>query len=284
MLKIIKVLKIYQLLLICCLILLIPSLAFAETYKEWTPKENVPIDKTWTIKFNEDINRYSINSDNTNVYIEDSESKIINIKIENVDTKTIKVIPVNNYEYEKTYYLYIINTIKTFNNDGNLKESIKMKFTTINPPVIVEEFGNIKGTITWQYNRYIGTKADTGARIALIPKNLDKNLDNSFFCSVISQIPQGKDGIYTGKADGYGYYEINDVPIGQYYLLLVSRNTFSSGNIYGWDANTLKSVFSENDYSSLELNLKIYKYKFTTIEIKKDKTITESHDFGYTYI
>jgi len=171
--------------------------------------------------------------------------------------------------------------VGTFSFEGTVDGyNKKVKLT-----LIINEIktGSIKGNITWQYNRYIGTKPDVGARIALIPKNLNRNLDNSFFAIMISQIPQGKYGIYTAKADGYGSYEIDDIPTGQYYLLIVSKQTTSDMTIYAYDKQILTSLFSDKDWKSLELNLKLNKYDLNPIEIKKDKTLIESHDFGYTY-
>lgn len=145
------------------------------------------------------------------------------------------------------------------------------------------KLGNIKGNITWQYNNYVGTRPDTGANIALIPTNLSKDVDNSFFVLVLQQTSQGKDGIYTAKSDGYGAYEIQDVPVGEYYLLIFSNNTNSDMTISDWDKERLKGVFSDKDWKRLESNLKLNKYELKTIKIEENKTITESHDFGNTY-
>lgn len=143
--------------------------------------------------------------------------------------------------------------------------------------------GNLEGNITWQYNKFIGTKADTGAKICLIPTNLSKESDNSFFTIALKQIPNGENGIYTAEADGYGSYKMQDIPAGEYYLLISSNNTYSDMTINSWDESRLKAIFSDSDWEKLENGLKSNKYHLKTIQIEENKTKTESYDFGYTY-
>lgn len=147
--------------------------------------------------------------------------------------------------------------------------------------------GKIKGTITWQYNEFIGTKPDVGAKIALIPANLTKNTGPKheiyFFALTLSSNSPETTGIYTTKANGYGEYEMNDVPAGEYYILIVSQKTRSDLTINKWDALILQEIFSEDEWKVLQLNLKLNKYEFEKIEIKENKVIDVSHDFGYTY-
>lgn len=144
--------------------------------------------------------------------------------------------------------------------------------------------GSISGVITWQYNKYIGTKADVGAKIALIPTDLDKNSDNYLFALLLQQSPQGANGIYTGKADGYGSYKIDEVPVGKYYLLIYSNNTFSDGVVQEYDKQRLIGLFSDKSWTSLKNLLSIRKYELIEVEIKDGQTLTESYDFGNTYI
>ncbi|ANS73979.1 hypothetical protein AWM70_04840 [Paenibacillus yonginensis] len=145
------------------------------------------------------------------------------------------------------------------------------------------KLGGIKGTITWQYNKFIGTKADVGANIALIPVIHNDKLRDSLFTLTLSSIPQGTDGIYTGKADGNGNYIIEDIPAGMYYLLIVSKNTTSDGTIYDYDKELLQSIFAGDSWTQLESKLKFYKYNLKLVTIKENKIITESNDFGYSY-
>jgi hypothetical protein len=143
--------------------------------------------------------------------------------------------------------------------------------------------GNISGYITWQYNYYIGTKADVGADVALIPTNLKSKGDNELFALTLSAIPQGSDGIYSTEADGYGKYVLDDVPAGEYLLLVQSNNTNSDLTVDQYTISKLKTHFTDQEVEYLTLKLKLKKYYIKTIEIKENKTITESHDFGFTY-
>lgn len=143
--------------------------------------------------------------------------------------------------------------------------------------------GNMKGVITWQYNKFIGTKPDTGANVCLISKNKNKNSNNKTFTITLTQHPNGENGIYTAKADGYGNYEIGSVPIGQYYLLIESNNTNSDMTIDSYTYSVLQNMFLGEEWKILQNTLKMNKYRFKEVEIKANKTIIESHDFGYTY-
>lgn len=143
--------------------------------------------------------------------------------------------------------------------------------------------GSIKGLLTWQYNEYVGTKPDVGATVALIPYTTKKKIDNDFFALMGYVITQGENGIYSGKADGNGNYIIDDVPAGKYWMLIRSKKTYSDMKIYSDDQAVLKKIFSSSTWNKLENSLKINQYRLSTITIKKDKTITESYDFGYSY-
>lgn len=145
------------------------------------------------------------------------------------------------------------------------------------------KLGGVKGTVTWQYNKFIGTKADVGADIALIPSMYDNKISNTVFTLTLSSVPQGSDGIYTGEADGNGNYIIEDVPAGMYYLLIVSKNTTSDGTIYDYDKELLQTIFTDDAWGHLERKLGFYKYNLKLITINENKTITESKDFGYSY-
>lgn len=122
----------------------IPSIVIAESSSEWeiwTPKTEVDIDKLWTIKFSDKVDRRSLYShfiyenitygsifvvrerDNVTMFIE--PTTLIN------DEKSV-VLPLGYlYDFNETYHLYI-KEVKS-NNGVTLREPIKMKFQTINP-------------------------------------------------------------------------------------------------------------------------------------------------------
>ena len=41
-------------------------------------------------------------------------------------------------------------------------------------------YGNVTGLITWQYNDYVGTKPDVGAKVMLIPLNHKPQEDDNY--------------------------------------------------------------------------------------------------------
>lgn len=102
---------------------------------------------------------------------------------------------------------------------------------------VSSDTGNIKGVITWQYNKYVGTKPDNGAIIYLFPDqpvNLIHNDEINIFSPIMigstgitenTRMIEKKTGIYIAIADGYGHYEIQDIPSGEYTTLIVSRET-----------------------------------------------------------
>lgn len=152
-----------------------------------------------------------------------------------------------------------------------------------------KSYGNIKGNITWQYNDYVGTKGDNGAYVALIPINGNtKKKSNKIFAMLMDT--DGKNGIYSTKADGYGKYVIDDVPVGKYMVFIVSKNTTSGDRFDDENAwlDTISDLFdsyiNSTDMKTIQLMIGYKNYHIDTVTIKKNKTKTLSYDFGNTYI
>jgi len=55
--------------------------------------------------------------------------------------------------------------------------------------------GSIKGVITWQYNKVIGTKADVGANVVLIPIDYTERIHDTTFGLTLTAIPNGSNGL-----------------------------------------------------------------------------------------
>lgn len=146
--------------------------------------------------------------------------------------------------------------------------------------------GALKGTITWQYNDFVGTKPDVNAKIFLIRKDFDINtitdMEEKLFIS-IEAAPKGS-GLYTAKANGYGNYEIGNVPVGEYYIIVVSGKTHR--DIRQPVDEYFTSIFTPyvrnwEDFTLLSLGTN--KYEFSLITIEENQTLDFSHDFGYTF-
>jgi hypothetical protein len=150
--------------------------------------------------------------------------------------------------------------------------------------------GSIHGNITWQYNEYIGTKADVGAYVALIPidTKVIKKKDHKLFSKLM--LTKGKGGIYSTKVDGLGEYNIDDVPVGKYMIVVISSKTTSGerfDNEDEWNTsidNMFGDFLTKKEMESIKLHIGYNSYFMDTIKIKKNKDTKFSHDFGYTYL
>lgn len=143
--------------------------------------------------------------------------------------------------------------------------------------------GNLKGTVTWQYNKIIGTREDVGAKVILIPEefNFNKSSDEKDFY-ISNKIPQDS-GIFVTKVDGHGDYEINSIPSGKYFLILISEKT---NRDITKPLNMYKDMLSKtvHDWESFQLfALGTKQFNIEEITIEANQTLNKSHDFGFTY-
>jgi len=148
--------------------------------------------------------------------------------------------------------------------------------------------GSIKGNVTWQYNDVIGTKPDVGAYVALIPSNKNLSGINHQKFSYLNDC-DGTDGIYSVDADGYGSYQLDNIPIGNYTLLIVSQKTteglrFNDEQAWNNYIKSIASFLSEDELETFKIFVGYNSITTTKITIKENQTITFSYDFGYTYI
>jgi N-acetylmuramoyl-L-alanine amidase len=102
--------------------------ALALDYEEMQERkgDDISINKVWTIKFNNELDPDSINTDN--IVVLNDKNEEVKIKVECKDSKTVSVSPLESYEEGKTYTLLIKDQVKS--KDGNkIKTPIRMKFT-----------------------------------------------------------------------------------------------------------------------------------------------------------
>ena len=133
----------YLVAFICLLSLFVfPTLSKAENAGDWTiweEKEQVPIDKTWNITFNDHLDIHSITSQN--VYVEDANGEKVDVEVLwNGENGILVRPPLDNYKSHHTYTLYLTNRI--YAKTGTpLKSAVKMNFTTTDQTEnIVEPF------------------------------------------------------------------------------------------------------------------------------------------------
>ncbi|WP_053403408.1 hypothetical protein [Priestia koreensis] len=191
------------------------------------------------------------------------------------------------YAYDKNY-----GGLYKLSGNQYVKKSSAIKYVTLpaqkpttsipKPPV---GYGTVKGDITWQYNRYIGTKPDVGADVYLIPVNFNpktvKKSDLDTYI-LIGSAPKNSN-LYYGKVSGFGHYEISNVPVGKYLLVVSSAKTNRNPD----DPIYIKSVLAPKLGASYQMfedfKLKFPSHTWSTIEISKGNVLDYSYDFGYTY-
>ena len=100
----------------------------SETYKEWESKWNIPVDKDWTIQFNDKLDEKTITSEN--IYVQSHQTKLDGPEISlNEDGKSITVTaPENGYTKGEKYVLYIEKGIASATGKA-LNTPVKFEFT-----------------------------------------------------------------------------------------------------------------------------------------------------------
>gem|GEM_PF-2571812 len=146
---------------------------------------------------------------------------------------------------------------------------------------VVEKVGSVTGTVTYKYNNYVGNKPDTDATVILISKKVEA-LDDSLALGSTYDLPEG---CFSTKVDGTGKYLIDNVPVGDYVLLLISKNTNSGISNNGWLSfgGFVYYKFTEEGQKTADSFAFLHKIKNANITVEADKTLTFSHDFGITY-
>lgn len=142
--------------------------------------------------------------------------------------------------------------------------------------------GKVTGTVTYKYNNYVGNKADTGALVILVSKSVT-TLPDSLGLGLTSGLPEG---CYGKKVDGSGNYTFDNVPTGEYYLIIISKNTNENmDRVSGYGSwGGAYYLFSDKGKENALLNAKLYKTRTTSITVSDGQTTTYSYDFGITYI
>ena len=150
------------------------------------------------------------------------------------------------------------------------------------------DYGKIKGTITWQYNKYVGTKGDVGAQIYVIPtsfspQTISEDDEKAYFMT--GKVPKNSMLFYT-TADGYGNYEIDVVPAGEYCVFIISMKTTRDFTkpVPEYTKNALKPYIRNWDTIEKGTLVKLHNHVFKNVEIRSGITTIFSHDFGFTYI
>ena len=94
-----------------------------EQVKECDNAIEAPLNKTWTIKFNKDVDRDSINE--SSIYILDDKGQKLAIDYD-IKGSQVKLIPKMNYLANKEYKIYITNLVSS--KGKHLKEQVLKEF------------------------------------------------------------------------------------------------------------------------------------------------------------
>ncbi|MCY6354257.1 insulinase family protein [Clostridium sp. ZS2-4] len=94
-------------------------------------KENVPVDKNWSVNFSQELDELTVNT--SNVYVLDEKNHQVKVKVSyDKKNKAIKVAPETLYEKGKKYTLFIkgIQAVKGNEKVDKLQVPIEMEFVT----------------------------------------------------------------------------------------------------------------------------------------------------------
>ncbi|WP_338656283.1 hypothetical protein V6B14_08550 [Sporosarcina psychrophila] len=77
---------------------------------------------------------------------------------------------------------------------------------------------------------------------------------------------------------------IGSIPVGKYHIIISSKSTNRYMDSPLSLEDVLEPLLGTTNYNAFHLfNLRYRQSQWSTIEIKKDKTIDYSHDYGNTY-
>lgn len=169
---------------------------------------------------------------------------------------------------------------------GNKKLKCKVTVKT--------KYGKVSGNITYLYNKFRGNVSDTGATVILIPTSgKAKNMPTVSWISwdVTSTMKKyNKYDVYTAKVDGQGNYKFNRVPVGEYKIIVVSKETTDGSAFDDIDSyyihlsNQVYTCLKKDNIKSLSKFIGYKKFEVETIDVYEDDDTDFSHDFGVTYI
>ncbi|MGE1062933.1 hypothetical protein NXG27_09955 [Megasphaera paucivorans] len=164
--------------------------------------------------------------------------------------------------------------------------------------------GGVRGVVTWKYSKFIRERGyngvsqgglnlnalrdkeyakprgDVGAKIELIPVTFNKNsiTDVQERLWYSSNLPPEGTHIFFVEADNAGYYEINDVPAGEYMLFIVSAKARA---YYAYPENEVLQYIRNWDYFNAFV-LDGNEYSLRRITIQKGQNLTVNREFEYT--
>lgn len=102
--------------------------ASEDDYKMWKPQENVEINKSWKIKFNDSLDKSTLRDNIKLIRVDNEEHINVDLQYSNSDN-SITVTPLDNYYYNKEYLLVIEEGIKS-SKGKVISQGVKFNFKT----------------------------------------------------------------------------------------------------------------------------------------------------------
>ena len=188
---------------------------------------------------------------------------------------------------KKKYVCKVTVKKKTSNKEDNQKDDDVSEDTI--------KYGSVSGNITYFYNNYRGNVADTGAKVILLSTSGSgkqmPNLSTYVEWAMPSTINQyNKYGVYATEVDGVGHYAFNNVKVGDYKIVILSRNTtsgsaFDNEELYASSLSSFASAYvNANNANMLGKYIGYNKYKTGDVSVRENQTFSFGYDFGITYI
>lgn len=231
---------------ILCLLSIFCSTVFAsdtlpfisqDSYLNWIElpvKEDVPIDKAWSILFTQPINKSSLNS--SSIYIVDEKYNTVDTSLQiSEDGKTIKIIPTYNYSPGHPYYLYVTNRVIS-TTGYSFSTPTCMTFTINTNSTKVDDTYN---------NQNIELKKNDILELTL-PENYDGGYSWQFKPSLNSNILKITDDIYIMPYSSPNI--VGGVGKQRWLIQAIGTGTTSINlkELRPWDANSTLSTFKLN--------------------------------------
>lgn len=123
--------------------------------------------------------------------------------------------------------------------------------------------GSVSGNVFWKYNKYVGNKPDAGSSVELFS---DKDTTLRF----------------TAKADVAGNFKIENVPVGNYLLLVVSENTNDQSSNHLWRlivSKPLLKKYLSYDLDSAPLLHKYQEFKDSVDAYRHQSIMNDNTDY-----
>jgi hypothetical protein len=143
--------------------------------------------------------------------------------------------------------------------------------------------GRARIHVTWEYNKFVGSRSDTNSTVILIPKELQEKgsylgLSPTYQDDTFNEAKKylQKQGIYASRVGGNGSALLSNVPEGEYTLIIVSKNTNDSMEARTVAKTEMARYMLDGDIAS------VHKVHITDLTVIAGEEVEYSHDFGNT--